>query len=97
MPRSPNNPETVSIKRIVALEGEDVATREPFPEPRVTVPEGHVWVEGDGGVGRSLDSNHYGPISTALITGQVTHILYPFRKLGRIAWEDYRRPDGRGR
>jgi mitochondrial inner membrane protease subunit 2 len=52
---------------------------------------GHVWVEGDGEAGKSLDSNYYGPISMALITGRVTHILFPFRKLGKVKWEEFTR------
>lgn len=89
--RSPYNPETTSIKRVIALEGEYVRTRDPYPQPRVRVPMGHVWVEGDGEPGKSLDSNYYGPISMALITGRVTHILFPFRKFGRVRWEEFRR------
>jgi mitochondrial inner membrane protease subunit 2 len=92
--RSPYNPETTSIKRIIALEDELVVTRPPYPVPVVRVPPGHVWVEGDGLPEKSLDSNTYGPVSMQLITGKVTHILYPFRKFGRVRWEEFRRRRG---
>ncbi|KAG5981505.1 hypothetical protein E4U55_002882 [Claviceps digitariae] len=80
--RSPLHPEVVAIKRVVALEGDVVKTKQPYPVSTVTIPQGHVWVEGDGR-GLSLDSNTYGPVSKSLLTGRVTHILYPFRKFGR--------------
>ena len=52
------------MKRIVALEGDVVATRAPHPFPSETVPLGHVWVEGEHPERRmSLDSNDYGPVS----------------------------------
>lgn len=57
------------------------------------VPQGHVWVEGEHGAegGRwTWDSNAYGPISTGLIVGKVKAVVYPFRKAGRIRWEDWR-------
>ncbi|KAK6220481.1 hypothetical protein QIS74_05983 [Colletotrichum tabaci] len=68
--RSPFHPETVAIKRIVALEGEYVTPRAPHPPGIVRVPQGHIWVEGDGPQGQTLDSNTYGPISMALVTGR---------------------------
>lgn len=65
--RSPRNPENVVVKRIIALEGDIVATREPYPFSTETVPLGHVWVEGEHPEGRmSLDSNFYGPVSGSI-------------------------------
>lgn len=62
--RSPRKPENMVVKRIIALEGDTVATRDPYPFPTETVPLGHVWVEGEHPEGRmSLDSNTYGPVS----------------------------------
>ncbi|KAL2761191.1 hypothetical protein ACRALDRAFT_1026371 [Sodiomyces alcalophilus JCM 7366] len=87
--RSPYNPETVAVKRVIALEGDMVRTTVPYPDPVVKVPQGHVWVEGDGPQGKSIDSNTYGPIAVQLITGRVTHILYPWRKFGRVKWWEY--------
>lgn len=87
--RSPVHPNVISVKRVIGLEGDIVHTRKPFPNSYVRVPPGHIWVEGDGGEGRSLDSNTYGPISAGLVTGKITHILYPFRKAGRVRWWEF--------
>ena len=82
----------VSVKRIIALEGDTVFTRDPHPLAYAVVPEGHVWVEGDGcHSGKpTLDSNTYGPISMNLITGRVTYQLFPLEKVGRINWWEWR-------
>ncbi|WYZ45333.1 hypothetical protein EsH8_VIII_000649 [Colletotrichum jinshuiense] len=88
--RSPFHPETVAIKRVIALEGEYVTTRPPHPQRIVRVPQGHIWVEGDGPQDQTLDSNTYGPISMALVTGKCVWNIYPWRKFGRVKWEDYR-------
>ncbi|KEY74278.1 hypothetical protein S7711_00436 [Stachybotrys chartarum IBT 7711] len=85
--RSPNNPQTIAVKRIVALEGDVVRTKPPYPIPTVVVPRNHVWVEGDGQ--KTLDSNTYGPVSKHLLTGKITHILYPFRKMGPVKWREH--------
>ena len=87
--RSPRNPENISVKRIVALEGDRIYPRDPLKHSLTRVPKGHIWVEGDAGSGQeSLDSHEYGPISTRLVTGRLTHIIYPWKKFGRIPWED---------
>ncbi|PNY24942.1 Mitochondrial inner membrane protease subunit 2, partial [Tolypocladium capitatum] len=86
---SPVHPETVAVKRVVALEGDVVRTKAPYPIPTVRIPQGHVWVEGDGRPGSSLDSNTYGPVSRRLLTGRVTHIVYPFRKFGPVRWWEH--------
>ncbi|KAK3318419.1 peptidase S24/S26A/S26B/S26C [Apodospora peruviana] len=85
--RSPENPKTTQVKRIVALEGDRVRTRPPYPYEYVNVPEGHVWVEGDGE--NTKDSNYYGPISAHLITGRITHILLPWDRAGRVRWWEH--------
>lgn len=53
------------IKRIVALEGDVVQTRAPYPETHIRVPKGHCWIEGDE-MFHSTDSNHYGPVKCTL-------------------------------
>ncbi|KAF3942264.1 hypothetical protein ABW19_dt0203421 [Dactylella cylindrospora] len=58
--RSPVNPEVTAVKRIVAVEGDLVATKQPFPESEVVIPRNHVWVEGDDI--HSHDSNHFGAV-----------------------------------
>lgn len=55
---------------------------------RVTVPQGHVWVEGDNWR-KSLDSNDYGPISRSLIVGRAVVMLgrRSERAWGEGMWE----------
>ncbi|KAL2065621.1 hypothetical protein VTL71DRAFT_3291 [Oculimacula yallundae] len=88
--QSPAHPEVQVVKRIIAMEGDTVTTRAPCPVPTVQVPANHVWVEGDNEDStKTLDSNHYGPIPLNLITGKVTHFLWPRKRFGRIHWEDF--------
>ncbi|KAK1999342.1 LexA/Signal peptidase [Colletotrichum falcatum] len=88
--RSPFNPESIAIKRVVALEGEYVTTRGPYPERVVRIPQGHIWVEGDGPQDETLDSNTYGPISMALVIGKCVWNIWPWRKFGRVKWEEHK-------
>ena len=90
--RSPTHPEVIAVKRVVALEGDVIRTKAPYPVATVKIPEGHVWIEGDGPPGSSLDSNTYGPVSKRLLTGRITHIVYPFRKFGPVKWWEHERP-----
>ncbi len=77
----------MTVKRVVGLEGDVVRTRAPYPYEYAAVPEGHVWVEGDGE--RSQDSNYYGPISARLVTGRVTHVLSPWERAGKVRWWEH--------
>ncbi|EMC96387.1 hypothetical protein BAUCODRAFT_50487, partial [Baudoinia panamericana UAMH 10762] len=53
-----------------------------------TVPEGHVWVEGDNW--RSTwDSNHYGPISKNLIIGKAVAVVWPLDQFWTKPWEGF--------
>jgi inner membrane protease subunit 2 len=89
--RSPNHPNVLAVKRIIAIEGDRVFSRAPYPAPIADIPAGHVWVEGDNRDGnKSLDSNHYGPIPTNLIQGKVTHVLRPWASSGPIKWAEFR-------
>ncbi|KAL8915682.1 MAG: hypothetical protein Q9172_006763 [Xanthocarpia lactea] len=65
--RSPANPDTVAVKRVIALEGDTVVTRDPYPIPRQEVSLGHVWVEGEHPEHTrwSYDSNTYGAVCVA--------------------------------
>ncbi|KAI1325469.1 mitochondrial carrier [Xylariaceae sp. FL0255] len=81
---NPIRPEVETVKRIIGLPGDVIQTRHPYPVPRVVVPAGHVWVEGDGGGKASMDSNTYGPIATGLIVGKVTCILWPLHRFGLV-------------
>jgi inner membrane protease subunit 2 len=89
--RSPYHPEVLSIKRIIALEGDTVYTRAPYPYPTAVVPLNHVWVEGDNKDGnKTLDSNHYGPIAMPLIVGKVAYVLWPWNSFGSIPWWEFK-------
>lgn len=57
----------MAIKRVVALAGDTVETKKPYPFPEETVPVGHVWVEGEHPESDrwSSDSNYYGPVGVA--------------------------------
>ncbi len=81
----------MAVKRVVALEGDGVITKNTYPVPMEEVPVGHVWVEGDGGEeGRSYDSNYYGPVSKALVVGKVVGVVWPLGRAGWVRWEDWR-------
>lgn len=86
--RSPANPSNIAIKRVIALPGDRVTTREPCPRPSQIVPFNHVWLEGDADdPGKSLDSNTYGPVSISLITGSVMAVLHPRMRL--LKWWEW--------
>ena len=92
--RSPTNPERYAVKRITALEGDTVITKAPYPFARENVPLGHVWIEGDQKDGnKTMDSNRVGPVSKSLIVGRVEGVVWPWRKAGRIRWEDWEGSD----
>ncbi|KAK9474895.1 peptidase S24/S26A/S26B/S26C [Dipodascopsis tothii] len=78
--RSPRDPETEVVKRVVAVGGDVVRSRGRGTLQRV--PEGHIWVEGDNV--HSIDSNHYGPVSEGLVVGRVTHVVFPPSRLGPV-------------
>ncbi|KAF2502895.1 LexA/Signal peptidase, partial [Lophium mytilinum] len=61
----PHNPEEISIKRIIALEGDTG----PDGSVKIVVPHNHIWVEGDNWTA-SRDSNDFGPISKAMVDGK---------------------------
>ena len=48
--RDPINGRKMIVKRIVAVAGDVIKTLPPYPDAEVLVPEGHVWVEGEGGI-----------------------------------------------
>ena len=89
--RSPPHPEVLSTKRVIGLEGDTVYTRAPYPYPTAVVPKNHVWVEGDNKDGsKTLDSNTYGPIAMPLIQGRITHVLWPWKSIGPVNWQEFR-------
>ena len=73
--KSPRDPKETLVKRVKGVEGDFVRTRA-YKTRYVTIPRGHVWVEGDN-ADRSVDSNLYGPVSQSLVTGKLLCILWP--------------------
>ncbi|GAA5922487.1 endopeptidase catalytic subunit [Sporobolomyces koalae] len=88
--KSPINPSTLLIKRLVALPKSIVKTRDPYPETTLRVPAGHCWIEGDEPY-HSRDSNSFGPVPLGLVTSRVDWILWPPSRFGPIpnkpGWE----------
>ena len=82
----------MAVKRIIALEGDVVRTKPPYPFTEETVPFGHVWVEGEhpDDSRSSIDSNTYGPVPVALLVGRVTGVYWPWSKAGWIRWQDWK-------
>ena len=85
---SPSDPNRMLVKRIVALEGDVVVTKPPYPIAKENVPFGNVWVEGEEG--KSLDSNYFGPIPKGLIVGKVVGVIWPWRRRCWTRWQDWR-------
>ncbi|KAE8896390.1 hypothetical protein PF005_g14701 [Phytophthora fragariae] len=66
-----------TTKRILALEGDEVELQPRFDQERkgkITVPKGHVWVEGDNAT-CSVDSRSYGAVPIALLVGRPILII----------------------
>ncbi|KAK0044771.1 mitochondrial inner membrane protease subunit 2, partial [Biomphalaria pfeifferi] len=79
---SPKDPTTWLIKRVVALEGDQVKADSCFEEI-CDVPKGHCWVEGDNRK-CSMDSNNFGPVSLGLVTAKATHVIWPPSRWGTL-------------
>ncbi|EEF34285.1 mitochondrial inner membrane protease subunit 2 [Ricinus communis] len=79
--RSPSNHKEKHIKRIIGLPGDWIGT--PHAYDVVKVPEGHCWVEGDNLLS-SMDSRYFGPVPLGLISGRVTHIVWPPQRIGEV-------------
>lgn len=78
------------IKRIIGLPGDIVRTRNDCKVATfVKVPPDYVWVEGDAGEGKGLDSNHFGPVPVRMLRGWCTYVFYPFQVAGKFRWQEY--------
>lgn len=76
--RSPSDPKTLLIKRLIALPNTLVRTLPPYPESTVRVPAGHCWIEGDERF-HTRDSNTFGPVPLGLVESKVEYIVWPPR------------------
>jgi len=73
------------------MEGDVVKTRPPCLEPEVSVPTGHIWIEGDEPF-HSDDSNLFGPVPLGLVDSRLAFLLWPFSRFGHL---DVSIPDDR--
>ena len=82
--RSPVNPRQLVCKRVLGVAG-DVVCTDPTRDaaPMVTVPPGHVWLQGDN-LWNSTDSRAYGPVPVNLVRGRVVYRVWPLAHAGRI-------------
>ena len=65
------------IKRVIALEGDEVEpSSDAASSSVVTLKRGAAWVEGDNAQ-NSIDSNTYGPICLGLVVGKASHVIWP--------------------
>jgi signal peptidase I len=76
---SPKDPDECLIKRVIGLPGDLVKTIR-YKKKFVTVPEGHLWIEGDN-YSCSNDSNNFGCVPMGLIMGKAKMIYHPRVKL----------------
>ncbi|KAK4057576.1 hypothetical protein OIO90_001221 [Microbotryomycetes sp. JL221] len=81
--KSPINPRSLVIKRVIGLPNSIVKTLDPS-NPTIRVPPGHIWIEGDEPF-HSRDSNSYGPVALGLVDSKVNWILWPPNRLGKVA------------
>mmetsp|Transcript_3127 Transcript_3127/g.4497 ORF Transcript_3127/g.4497 Transcript_3127/m.4497 type:complete len:208 (+) Transcript_3127:262-885(+) len=82
--RSPNHPNRLLCKRLVATEGEWVLDKNGEYEH---IPKGHCWIEGDNPED-SIDSNDFGPVPLGLITARCSRIVFPPWRWGKIESKD---------
>lgn len=74
----PTDPRVNVLKRVRGVAGEKiwVQPKAAMHAIRLTVPEGHVWLEGDNAA-QSTDSREYGPVPKALVRGKVIARCWP--------------------
>ena len=75
------NPRHKVCKRIIAVAHDTITP--PHSAQSVTVPAGHVWLQGDN-LANSSDSRVYGPVPLAMVVGRVEAKLWPVSELGWV-------------
>lgn len=80
--RSPACPDTILIKRLIALEGDWVAL--PDRADIEKIPQGHCWLEGDNADLSEDSRSKYGPVPLALVEGRVIHVLWPPSRISSV-------------
>ena len=71
--KCPSKPKQHICKRVVGLPGDKV-------QNGITVPNGHVWLEGDNS-NNSTDSRVYGPVPQGLLRGRALCKILPLRDI----------------
>jgi len=69
------------IKRVMGIAGDEVLLypdRDNSTVRKITVPKGHVWIQGDNLL-HSFDSRTYGPVPLALVRGRVICQVWPLK------------------
>ena len=105
--KSPQDPNRSVVKRVIGLPGDTIRPLRRYScpekpaqnkagsvEEEVTVPVGHLWLEGDN-PSHSYDSNDYGPVSQSLITEVAWGFAgFPLRQTFRqwLGFKSDRRP-----
>lgn len=73
----------------MALEGDWVAPDGGRLRPVEEVPRGHTWVAAENAADAATDASastaHGAAVPAALLTGRVTHVLWPLDRAGRVA------------
>lgn len=78
--RSPNNyPYELCIKRVIAVSGQVVATKEGLKDVGIN----RIWVEGDNH-DNSRDSRDYGALNQHLVTGVAEYCVWPPWRMGKV-------------
>ena len=75
----PDDPDKIVMKRLIGLPGDNLLI-DPTQSSteRITVPKGHVWMQGDN-YAASNDSRYYGPVPIGLLRGKILFKFSPFR------------------
>jgi signal peptidase I len=71
--RSPIEPTKLLCKRLIGLPGDTLPM---IDGSFITVPRGHIFVQGDNPQ-HSFDSRQFGPVPIALFYGRASAIVYP--------------------
>ena len=71
--KCPSKPKQHICKRVIGLPGDKV-------QNGITVPNGHVWLEGDNS-NNSTDSRVYGPVPQGLLRGRALCKILPLRDI----------------
>mmetsp|Transcript_1489 Transcript_1489/g.3086 ORF Transcript_1489/g.3086 Transcript_1489/m.3086 type:complete len:184 (+) Transcript_1489:341-892(+) len=80
--RSPTHPTEMLAKRVIAMEGDLICTRDSVHKA-IQVPKGHIWVEGDN-ANNSNDSNTFGPVAAGLVEARVEAKVWPLSEMCRV-------------